>query len=127
MPLGRTGFSEAVATALREAETRAAALRAQVGVLKKLQANASVLPHPTVIENYVRNLLETAEADPEKSRALLQRHLGKVVVENNSAGHLEVAGAFKLFASHESSARADCGGALSTLQMTEVPFRRRAS
>ena len=89
-------------------------------MLKKLQANASVLPHPSVIEGYFPELLESAEKSTEKARAALQRVLQsvRVIPQNESADHShEVTGAFDV----KSALTLVCGGALSALQ--RLPFR----
>jgi hypothetical protein len=61
------------------------------------QDRARVLPHPTLIESYVRGLIESAEANPERAREIFKRHLGQVILTPKGEGpgvSFEFSGAF---------------------------------
>ncbi len=91
--LAKIGFSEALAAQLAEEEKRVAHAKARLS-----QAGArtpKVLPHPSRIESYVRNLLAVLEADKDAARALLGRHMPPLVLTPEGSTY-RITGGFDL-------------------------------
>jgi hypothetical protein len=91
--LAKIGFSEALAAQLAEDEKRVADAKARLS-----QAGArtpKVLPHPSRIESYVRNLLAVLEADKDAARALLGRHMPPLVLTPEGSTY-RITGGFDL-------------------------------
>jgi hypothetical protein len=54
----------------------------------------NVLPHPTVIQSFLRNLVQLLEADEERARALLRRFMPAVVLMPLPGGGFKITGGF---------------------------------
>jgi len=96
--LVQIGFSEAVRERLQEEERRLVDLRSARMSLARPAPTAKP-PSGAQVEGYVRDLLGTLEADPERGRDLLRRHLGTVTLTPRIEGarrYYHAAGAFDL-------------------------------
>jgi site-specific DNA recombinase len=76
--LAKIGFSDALAAQLKAEEARLS--DAKAALARATQTRASVLPHPSLIEKYLRNLLGLLETDKDAARALLKRHMPPLVL-----------------------------------------------
>src|SRR5215472_5153989 len=96
--LAKLGWSDALATKLRDEEVQLRRLKASRSAAAK-NAVAPVLPHPTVIAGYARNLLALLEIDPVRGRELLSRFVAPVVMTPEGEGparRYRATGAFNL-------------------------------
>jgi hypothetical protein len=91
--LSNMGWSESVATRLREEEERLTAVRARAVELGR--ARQKTIPHPRVIEGYLRNLQALLDGDRTRARMLLAKHIGRLVLTPGERGY-EITGAFGL-------------------------------
>ncbi len=82
--LARMGWSDAIQARLQDEERRLADLRATRAAMA---GRAEVKPpDPGLVEDYVRGLLDTLEADPERGRELLRHHVGTVCLTPKASG-----------------------------------------
>jgi hypothetical protein len=79
------------------------ALRARVS--EQTRAQPVAMPHPKIIEGYIRNLLTVLEGDPAQAREILARHIQPLVLTPTDDGY-QVTGAFDLATVVRA---ADCG------------------
>jgi hypothetical protein len=89
--LSKMGWSESVATRLREEEERLTAVRARAVELGR--ARQKTIPHRRVIEGYLRNLQALLDGDRTRARMLLAKHVGRLVLTPAERAY-EITGAF---------------------------------
>ena len=92
------GYSDTIGQLLREAEGQLGGLKQQRSSLDQ-NLPGKILPHPTVIESYLNDLLGVLEVDPTRGRELLAKHLGPVVMTPEQSGterFYRATGAFNL-------------------------------
>jgi site-specific DNA recombinase len=91
--LAKMGWSEVLAQQIKSEEAKLAALRAKAS--ERLRAQPVALPHPKIIEGYIRNLLTVLEGDPAQAREILTRHIQPLVLTPTEDGY-QITGAFDL-------------------------------
>lgn len=101
--LARVGWSEALAAKLRDEEAvlgRLKAERTAEGHAAATQAGPSrLVPHPTAIAGYLKNLWSLLETDPTRGREILSRFVAPVVLTPSADGPVRryrATGAFNL-------------------------------
>lgn len=96
--LARVGWSEALATKLREEEALLARLKTERTAAAKRE-QPRVIPHPSVVAAYLKSLFTMLEADTTRGREILSRFVSPIVmtpeVENDTRGY-RVTGAFNM-------------------------------
>ena len=91
--LAKIGWSEVLAQQIKTEETKLSALRARASERPRTQPVA--IPHPKIIEGYIRNLLTVLEGDPVQAREILARHIQPLVLTPTEVGY-QITGAFDL-------------------------------
>lgn len=91
--LAKMGWSEVLAQQIKTEETKLSALRARAS--ERPRAQPVAIPHPKIIEGYIRNLLTVLEGDPAQAREILARHIQPLVLTPTHDGY-QVTGAFDL-------------------------------
>jgi site-specific DNA recombinase len=122
--VGRMGFSEALASRLSDAENRLRLLKAKRAEVEAATRWVEATPHPVLIRDYLANLAANLETD---ARALVRKHVGLITLTPKEKGPeriYQASGALKLFLPMTSSVNESnyCGGPLSQLSVTEMPF-----
>jgi hypothetical protein len=92
--LAKMGWSQALADLLRDEEAKLAALR--TAAVQRAMVPANVLPHPRIIEGYLRNVLTLIEGDPIEGREILGRHIQPLVLTPRPDGGYDITGAFNV-------------------------------
>jgi site-specific DNA recombinase len=92
--LAKMGWSESLTTRLKEEEERLVALRTKAAALS--QARPKTVPHPRIIEGYLRNLLAILDGDRTRAHEALAKHLGRLVLTPGENGGYQITGAFGL-------------------------------
>lgn len=82
--LAKLGWSDALAAKLRDEETQLGRLRSERSAAAKDAPR--VLPHPTAIAAYLKNLLALLEADPTRGREILARFVAPLVMTPETEG-----------------------------------------
>ncbi|HEX2880319.1 MAG TPA: recombinase family protein [Polyangiaceae bacterium] len=93
--LAKVGWSEALAAKLREEEGQLGTLRSE----RQGTTRSAVMPHPTAIASYVKNLFGLLETDPTWGREWLARFVSPVVMTPEVEGpsrRYRATGAFDL-------------------------------
>jgi hypothetical protein len=67
------------------------------------------LPHPKIIEGYLRNVLAVLDGDRERARQILMRHLEPVIITPMDDGRWQLAGALNVGTVISDSARVSAG------------------
>jgi hypothetical protein len=96
--LAKIGWSEALATKLREEESQLARRKAERSAASRTSEPRTV-PHPTVIAGYFRNLVALLETDSVRGREVLSRFVSPVVMTPEGEGparRYRATGAFNL-------------------------------
>jgi hypothetical protein len=103
--LAKMGWSQSLADLLRDEEAKLATLK--TAAVQRAMVPANVLPHPRIIEGYLRNLLTLIEGDPVEGREILARHIQPLVLTPRADGGYDITGAFNVGAAiaAESEAR----------------------
>ena len=91
--LAKMGWSQGLADQIRSEEGKVSALRLKSTERTRTQPPA--IPHPKIIEGYIRNLLTLLEGDPEQGREILARHIQPFVLTPTDDGY-QITGAFDL-------------------------------
>jgi site-specific DNA recombinase len=91
--LAKMGWSEGLAEQIKSEETKLSALRAKAA--ERPRAQPVTIPHPKIIEGYIRNLLTVLEGDPAQAREILARHIQPLVLTPTEVGY-QITGAFDL-------------------------------
>jgi len=79
--LAKVGWSEALATKLREEEVQLGELKAEhAAASRDADRSAVVVPHPTAIAGYLKNLFTLLETDSVRGREILSRFVAPVVM-----------------------------------------------
>jgi DNA invertase Pin-like site-specific DNA recombinase len=92
--LARIGFSDALADQLATEERRLAEARAALARARG-QTRTRVLPHPRLIESYLRNLLAVIDKDKDAARTALKRHMPPLLLTPRGSG-FKITGGFDL-------------------------------
>jgi hypothetical protein len=95
--LAKVGWSEALASKLRDEENLLAKLRAERSTAKREAPR--VVPHPTAVATYLKDLFPLLDTDPVRGRELLSRFVAPVVMTPKTEGpvrHYRATGAFNL-------------------------------
>ena len=92
--LARIGFSDALADQLAAEERRLAEARPALARARG-QTRTRVLPHPRLIESYLRNLLAVLEKDKDAARAALKRHMPPLLLTPHGSS-FKITGGFDL-------------------------------
>jgi len=127
--LAKMSWSESVANRLREEEERLTALRARAVELGK--ARQKTIPHPRVIEGYLRNLQALLNGDKTRARMLLAKHVGRLVLTPGANGY-EITGAFGLHLPGDGEVgpsvcdKSSSGGPLPDYSETWIPLEMAA-
>lgn len=96
--LAKAGWSDALASKLREEEAQLGKLKAERTAAAK-ETGARVVPHPTAIAGYLKNLFTLLETDPVRGREILSRFVAPIVMTPESEGparRYRATGAFNL-------------------------------
>ena len=96
--MARVGWSDALGARLREEEAQLNRLKSERAAAAK-EAPAPVVPHPTAIAGYMKNLFALLETDPVRGREILARFLAPVVMTPEGDGPVRryrATGAFNL-------------------------------
>ena len=83
---------------VKEEEEQLAGLRTRAADLSK--ARPKTVPHPRIIEGYLRNLVAILDGDRRRARDILAKHLGQLVLTPGPDGY-KITGAFGLALSAE--------------------------
>lgn len=115
--LAKVGWSEALGDQLKAEEARLTVLKRQRAANVTTSDRAKLLPHPKAVEGYVRDLLRTLSADPERGRDILLNYMGGVWLTPKGEGpdrYYLATGAFNLAAAlsrgGELIEKQSCGG-----------------
>jgi site-specific DNA recombinase len=84
--LAKIGWSDAVASKLREEEERLGRLKAERSSTASAESHRRPVPHPTAIAGYLRNLFTLLETDAVRGRELLSRFVSPVVMTPETEG-----------------------------------------
>ena len=96
--LAKVGWSDALASKLREEEAQLGKLKAERSAAAKDNV-ARVTPHPAAISGYLKNLFGLLETDSVRGREILSRFVAPIVMtpeKEGSARRYRVTGAFNL-------------------------------
>lgn len=114
--LAKVGWSDALASKLREEEVQLGKLKAERAAAAK-DTGARVVPHPTAIAGYLKNLFTLLETDPVRGREILSRFVAPIVMTPESEGparRYRATGAFNLSyflgAPSSGSGKSSCAG-----------------
>ncbi|MBK7580177.1 MAG: recombinase family protein [Myxococcales bacterium] len=117
--LAKLGWSDALASKLREEEAQLGKLKSERSVAAK-ERGPRVVPHPAAIAAYLKNLLALLETDPVRGRELLSRFVAPIVMTPETEGPVRryrATGAFNLSfflagaaASESGSGKSGCAG-----------------
>jgi site-specific DNA recombinase len=77
--LAKLGWSDALASKLRDEETQLCRLKAERTAVSK-KTPARILPHPTAIAGYLKNLFTLLETEPVRGREILARFVAPIVM-----------------------------------------------
>ena len=94
LALAKIGFSEALAAQLGAEETKLTDAKDRLSHLRT-QGRRRVLPHPKVIETYLRNLLGALDRDKDTARTLLARHMPPLLLTPEGSA-FRITGGFDL-------------------------------
>jgi hypothetical protein len=78
--LAKIGWSDAVASKLREEEERLGRLKVERSSTATAESHRRPVPHPTAIAGYLKNLFTLLETDAVRGRELLSRFISPVVM-----------------------------------------------
>lgn len=92
--IARIGFSDALADQLSAEEKRLGDARAALARARG-QTRTRVLPHPRVVESYLRQLLAVLGKDKEAARAALKRHMPPLFLTPHGSS-FKITGGFDL-------------------------------
>lgn len=131
--LAKAGWSEALASKLREEEVQLGKLKTERSAAAK-ETGARVVPHPAAIAGYLKSLFTLLDTDPVRGREILSRFVAPIVMTPESEGparRYRATGAFNLAyflnAVPNGSGKSSCAGANSTLETAAViPFEFHA-
>ena len=101
--LSKAGYSESLIAQLRLDEQRVADLKTRVA--EQVRHRPRTLPHPKIIEGYLRNLVAVLDGDRERARQALTRHLEPVIISPMDDGRWRLTGALNLSTVISDSAR----------------------
>jgi len=114
--MAKVGWSEALASKLRDEEQELARLKAERTATAR-ENKVQAVPPPEVIAGYLKNLFAVLDADPARGRELLSRFVAPIVMtpEGKSPNrHYRATGAFDLSfiltASSNRSGKSGCAG-----------------
>ncbi len=114
--LAKAGWSDALASKLREEEAQLGKLKSERSAAAK-ETGARVVPHPTAIAGYLKNLFTLLETDPVRGREILSRFVAPIVMTPESEGparRYRATGAFNLAyflgAPSSGSGKSSCAG-----------------
>jgi len=96
--LAKLGWSDALASKLREEETLLGKLKTE-RTAKAKESDVRVVPHPTAIAGYLKNLFALLETDPIRGREILSRFVSPIVMTPEVEGpsrRYRATGAFNL-------------------------------
>ncbi|HXS23833.1 MAG TPA: recombinase family protein [Gemmatimonadales bacterium] len=105
--LSKAGFSESLIAQLRLDEQRVADIKGKLA--ERTRERPKTLPHPRIIEGYLRNVLAILEGDPERTRMVLTGNLEPVIITPMADGRWQLSGALNLTAILSDSARSSAG------------------
>jgi DNA invertase Pin-like site-specific DNA recombinase len=111
--IARSGWSDSLGDMLRTEEDRRANLRAQIAQETRQADRPTTIPHPTLIESYLRDLLGGLHLDVHAGREVLARHMTPVVMTPHEADGERwymAAGAFNIALTLGLSPPTDSGG-----------------
>jgi site-specific DNA recombinase len=92
--LSKAGYSESLIAQLRLDEQRVTDLKGRLA--DRANARPKTLPHPKIIEGYLRNVLAVLEGDRERARQILARHIEPVIITPMDDGRWKLTGALNL-------------------------------
>lgn len=92
--LAKMGWSEGLAAQVRAEEAKLSTIKSRVTEHARVQP--ATIPHPKVIEGYIRNLLTIIDGDPVRGREILARHIQPLVLTPAPDGVYQITGAFDL-------------------------------
>ena len=92
--LSKAGFSESLIAQLRLDEQRVADIKGKLA--ERTRERPKALPHPRIIEGYLRNVLAVLEGDRERARMLLTRNLEPVIITPMADGRWQLSGALNV-------------------------------
>ncbi|MGO9833550.1 MAG: zinc ribbon domain-containing protein, partial [Polyangiaceae bacterium] len=96
--LAKVGWSDALASKLREEETQLGKLKAERSVAAR-ETDPRVVPHPAAIAGYMKNLFTLLDTDPARGREILSRFVAPIVMTPEIDGpnrRYRATGAFNL-------------------------------
>lgn len=96
--LAKLGWSDALASKLREEEAMLGKLKTERSARAK-DADVRVVPHPTAIAGYLKKLFALLETDPIRGREILSRFVSPIVMTPEVEGpsrRYRATGAFNL-------------------------------
>jgi site-specific DNA recombinase len=99
--IAKLGLDDTLTQQLDAEKQQLQAAREQRAALLTRDTRTKVVPHASVIERYLRDLVTTLSSDPQQARELLQRHLETVVLTQIGEGgerHYHASTAFNLSA-----------------------------
>jgi hypothetical protein len=105
--LSKAGFSESLIAQLRLDEQRVAVIKGKLG--ERTSDRPKTLPHPRIIEGYLRNVLAVLEGDRERTRIILTGNLEPVIITPMVDGRWQLSGALNLTTVLSDSARVSAG------------------
>jgi site-specific DNA recombinase len=91
--LTKMGWSEGLAEQIRGEEEKLSVLRSKTA--ERARVRPATIPHPKIIEGYIRNVLTIVEGDPARGREILARHIQPLVLTPTDDGY-GITGAFDL-------------------------------
>ena len=114
--LAKAGWSDALASKLREEEAQLGKLKSERSAAAK-EPGPHVVPHPTAIAGYLKNLFALLETDPVRGREILSRFVAPIVMTPEVEGpsrRYRATGAFNLAyflgAPSSGSGKSSCAG-----------------
>ena len=105
--LSKAGFSESLIAQLRRDEQRVTEIKGKLA--ERARERPKTLPHPRIIEGYLRNVLAILDGDRERARMVLTRNLEPVIITPMVDGRWQLNGALNLTTVLSDSARSSAG------------------
>lgn len=84
--VGQAGWSQTLGERLREQEARLSQLRARRLTLEAQAARPAPLPRPEALTAHPRDLATVLEKQPERSQAILRKHVGTITLTPQGEG-----------------------------------------